>query len=87
MSAAVESISLISAADLARAFGYSGPSDAFRMWCCSMKIVPVPGRRGWYDPRLVRRRLDQAQGLQVPTPEANISTSLVMQRRARNGAL
>lgn len=87
MNAAVETIRLISATDLASAFGYSSANDAFRAWCHAMMITPVPGRRGWYDPRLVRRRLDQAQGLQVSMPEGGVQGSLVMQRRARNAAL
>lgn len=87
MNAAVETIRLISATDLANAFGYSSANDAFRVWCHALMITPVPGRRGWYDPRLVRRRLDQAQGLQVSMSDGGLHASLVMQRRARNGAL
>lgn len=87
MNAAVEAIQLISAADLATAFGYSSVNDAFRAWCHAMGITPLPGRRGWYDPRLVRRRLDQAQGLHASMQESDQQVSLVMQRRARNGAV
>ena len=31
----------------------------------AMRILPVPARVGWYDPSLMRRRLDEAQGLLV----------------------
>lgn len=83
-------IGLISADDLARLWGYAGANNAFRDWCRKMKILPVPGRPGWYDPRLIRQRLDEAQGLTPPTKSAEQASpklSLVDQRRARNGAL
>jgi hypothetical protein len=82
-------IGLVSRDELARALGYSGAHEAFRTWCAAMRITPVPGRVGWYDPRLVRRRLDEAQGLlgEPPAPEAGErALSLVEQRRARRGA-
>ena len=72
---------------LAKVMGYSGPNDAFRSWSTTMRITPVPGRLGWYDPRLVRRRLDEAQGLLgEPVGAGERPVSLVEQRRARRGA-
>ena len=81
-------IDLIPAEELARRLGYTGATNAFREWCVSMGIRPVPGRRGFYDPVHVRRRLDIMQGLDQPAPqaEADRPLSLVEQRRARRGA-
>lgn len=78
-------IRLVPAADLAKLWGYSGPNDAFRVFCNRIGVTHVPGRPGWYDPRLVRRRMDEAQGL-VAGGEAGPVMSLVEQRRARRGA-
>lgn len=75
-------IGLVPAADLAKLWGYSGPNDAFRVFCTRIGVTHVPGRPGWYDPRLVRRRMDEAQGLSTET-----ALSLVEQRRARRGAV
>jgi hypothetical protein len=83
------SIGLIHVEDLACELGYDGPTNAFRAWCASLRITPVPGRKGWYDRKLVRRRLDEAQGLMIeplPGHAASQSLSLVEQRRARRGA-
>lgn len=74
---------LISAADLARAVGYENAGSAFRDWCVRMRITPVPGRRAIFDPALVRRRLDEAQGLIHPIGADAVG--LVHQRRARLG--
>lgn len=79
-------IGLVSAADLAKLWGYAGPNDAFRVFCCRIGVTHIPGRPGWYDPQLVRRRMDVAQGLAVAgNPEPALS--LVEQRRARRGAV
>jgi hypothetical protein len=74
---------LISAEDLARQMLFSGVNGAFRDWCALLRIHPVPGRRGVYDPALVRRRLDEAQGL---LQGEGVGAGLVAQRRARRGA-
>lgn len=80
-------IGLISADKLARHFGYAGATSSFRGWCSRLRITTVPGRRGFYDPALVRRRLDEAQGLLAHTgAPAGGELSLVEQRRARRGA-
>ena len=77
-------IALISSTELAASMGYAGTNSAFRDWCASMRIAPVPGRRGYFDPALVRRRLDEAQGL---SETANGSPrDLVVARRARNAS-
>lgn len=81
-------IRLISIEQLAQELGYSGANSSCRDWLATLRITPVPGRRGWYDPLLVRRRLDEAQGLLWQTPEAastNAPISLTEQRRARRG--
>lgn len=77
-------IELVSSDELAARLGYSGTNAAFRDWCASMRIKPVPGRRGYFDPALVRRRLDEAQGL-VSFDEA-AADGLVAARRARRAA-
>lgn len=80
-------IDLIHMDDLARKLGYASANHSFREWCVSMRITPVPGRRGYYDPNLVRRRLDEAQGLLVaPAAQAERPVSLTEARRARHGA-
>lgn len=76
-------LDLITTEELAKRMGYSGATDAFRSWCTQMRITPVPGRRGVYDPVLVRRRLDEAQGLTEGTQEG--AGGLVRQRRVRLG--
>lgn len=77
-------IELVSSDELAARLGYSGTNAAFRDWCASMRITPVPGRRGYFDPALVRRRLDEAQGL-VPSGEG-AAEGLAAARRARRAA-
>lgn len=79
-------IRMISAANLAKLWGYSGPTDAFRVFCAKLSITHIPGRPCWFDPRLVRRRLDEAQGLVPPNSSGRAGLSLVEQRRARHGA-
>lgn len=80
-------IKLISAEELAKECGYDKASNAFRQWCSNLKITPVPGRRGFFDPALVRQRLDEAQGLTVPPEMAMqaVPGSLVQRRRERLG--
>ena len=81
-------IRLISIEQLAQELGYSGANSSCRDWLATLRITPVPGRRGWYDPLLVRRRLDEAQGLLRQTPETagtNAPISLTEQRRVRRG--
>ena len=82
-------IRLIQACDLARELGYAGVNNAFRAFCAKNGIHAVPGRPGWYDPVLVRNRLDSVQGIaRADIPKAPPRPlSLVEQRRARNGSL
>lgn len=82
-------IALVHVEDLVKMWGYAGATNGFREFCAKHRITPVPGRAGWYDPKLIRRRLDEAQNLlgtaapaEAPTPVR----SLVEQRRARRGA-
>lgn len=78
-------IRLVSSDELAQSLGYSAANDAFRSWCAKLRITPVPGRRGYYDEVLVRRRLDEAQGLIASDATDSPTTSFVEMRRARRG--
>ena len=62
-----------------------GANGAFRAWRQKVGIVAVPGRPDTYDAKLVRARLDQAQGLNGPVNslEPTQPRSLVEQRRTR----
>ena len=86
----VTPVSLITSHELANAMGYKSVCDGFRAWCREVGIAPVPGRKSHFDPKLVRLRLDEIQGL-IETP-ANQNypeekgLSLVEQRRARRAA-
>ena len=80
-------IGLIPGAELAEAWGYSGTNNAFRDFCAKHRITPVPGRPGWYDPHLVRRRLNEAQGLNDTAADTGRQLNLVEQRRQRRGAV
>lgn len=75
-------IDLVHSDELAARLGYSGTNAAFRDWCASMRITPVPGRRGYFDPALVRRRLDEAQGL-VPQAEPGAGSLTASWRASR----
>ena len=78
---------MISSHKLATDMGYSGPTSQFRAWLKEMNITPVPGRRGVYDPKLVRARLDAAQRLHEPALSIPVEkTSLVALRKARRNA-
>jgi len=78
-------IQLLSTQELATRLGYGQPTNAFYDFCRLTRILPVPGRRGWYDPKLVRSRLDAVQGLNSVRhfDEKGPSSNLVAQRRAR----
>ena len=79
-------IRLIRSEELAAQMGYEGVNNAFRDWCAKLGITPVPGRRGIYDPVLVRRRLDEAQGLIGGNASSTPATmTAVEKRRARRG--
>jgi|GEM_PF-7126212 len=77
-------ILLVSSENLAAALGFAAPNDAFRGFCKNLGITPVRRNPNFYDLKLVRIRLDQAQGLEskaVAGPK-----NYVEQRRARRGA-
>ena len=78
-------IGAVSGDDLARAYGYAGATDAFRNWCRTLSISPVPGRPGYYDPKLVRMRLDAAQGMSPANGPATSVLDPLETRRLRNG--
>ncbi len=80
-------LTMISSHTLAAQMGYTGPTAQFRAWLKEMDITPIPGRRGVYDPKLVRARLDAAQRLREPALSAPAEkTSLVASRKARRNA-
>lgn len=79
-------ICLISTHELATAFGFKEPSNAFYSFCRSNGISPVPGRRGWYDPKLVRKQLDAAQGIAPAEVPADRQVDYIAMRRARRAA-
>lgn len=79
-------IGLVHRDQLAPLLGYSGANGAFSEFCIRLRITCVPGRRGWYDPQLVRKRLDEAQGLQAGLTAVSGAITNVERRRARRGA-
>ncbi|SMR81237.1 hypothetical protein SAMN04488030_1816 [Aliiroseovarius halocynthiae] len=79
-------IRLISSRELARSLGYCEPNAAFYEFCRNMGILSVPGRRGWYDPKLVRMKLDLVQGLSAAIAGVDDECDLVEVRRARIAA-
>ena len=82
----VQEVRLISSDDLAAAFGFSAPNDAFRGFCRNLGITPVRRNPNYFDPKLVRVRLDQAQGLPSVGKASSIEEDLVEARRARRAA-
>ncbi len=82
---ALEGLCLITGTELGRVFGFGGDTQEFRDWRENFGIAPVPGREKHFDPKLVRHRLDQLQGL-LPSEANNGPVSLVEQRRARRAA-
>lgn len=82
----VQAISLVSSDDLASALGFASPNDAFRGFCRNLGITPVRKNPNFYDPKLVRVRLDQAQGLPAAMAAESSEDDLVAARRARRAA-
>ena len=82
-------LDLISTEELAAKMRYSKVNSAFREWLAAMNITPVPGRRGYYDPKLVRKRLDEAQGIEAqaePVDDGGAVVDWVAKRRERRAA-
>ena len=77
---ALTTIVLIPERDLARALGFKQVSWKFRDFVNQADIEPVPGRPGFYDPKVVRARLD---AMQKHTSETDAPISLTQQRRKR----
>ena len=73
-------IVLIPERDLARALGFKQVSWRFKEFIDRADIEPVPGRPGFYDPKLVRARLD---AMQKQPGETDAPVSLTQQRRKR----
>ena len=82
----LQKIKLVSSEDLASAFGFAAPNDAFRGFCRNIGITPVRKNPNFYDPKLVRLRLDQAQGLPAAMINESSADDLVAARRARRAA-
>jgi len=78
-------IDLMTGEALARRVGYGGVTNAFRDWCAKMRITPVPGRRGYFDPVLVRKRLEKRRGLVSGAISESGSMTPLEKRRARRG--
>lgn len=77
-------LTMISGEDLAIAMRFTGVTGRFRSWCRELGIKPLPGRYNVYDPKLVRQRLDLAQGIERVAPvQKDEPVSLVEQRRLR----
>lgn len=68
------------------ALGFAYPNDAFRGFCRNLGITPVRRNPNFFDPKLVRLRLDQAQGLPVAVAVGANEGDLVEARRARRAA-
>ena len=86
MDFSVQTISLVSSDDLASALGFASPNDAFRGFCRNLGITPVRRNPNFFDPKLVRLRLDQAQGLPAAIVAGANEGDLVEARRARRAA-
>ena len=84
MEMGIQAIRLVSSDDLASAFGFAAPNDAFRGFCRNLGITPVRRNPNFFDIKLVRARLDQAQGLEAVEKKKR-EESLVEKRRARRG--
>lgn len=74
-------IKLITGAELAELFCYSGMTNACRKFIHDLGIHPVPGRKDCYDPMAVRQRLDHAQGIHDGTASAKNSLEASRGRR------
>lgn len=83
MKLGVQAVRLVSSDDLAAALGFSSPNDAFRGFCRNLGITPVRRKPNFFDPKLVRLRLDQAQGLPPAVAASSNEVDLVEARRAR----
>lgn len=81
-----QQIRLVSSEDLASALGFASPNDSFRGFCRNLGITPVRRNPNFYDPKLVRTRLDQAQGISAQLEQSDEEPDLVAVRRARRAA-
>ena len=78
------SIQLITAKELACELRFDGPTSAFRKFCKSAGIEPVPGRRDCYDPVAIRHKLNEIQGLGTSS-ESGAQGALTRSMMRRNG--
>jgi len=86
MDFSVKAISLVSSDDLAAALGFASPNDAFRGFCRNLGITAIRRNLNFLDPKLVRLRLDQAQGLPAVIAAGANEGDLFEARRARRAA-
>lgn len=83
----LSSIQLITSKELAQASRFARANQPFRNWCRSLGIEPVPGRKGIYDPKHVRTRLDMAQGLLSSDPTIGPNAEVVRLTDARRARI
>lgn len=83
MQHSLQNIRLVSSEDLANALGFAAPNDSFRSFCRAHCITPIRRNPNFFDPKLVRVRLDVAQGLEIANEVKAEEFDLVAQRRAR----
>ncbi|MCA0961757.1 hypothetical protein [Salipiger bermudensis] len=79
-------IALVSASELAQMFGFSSPNDAFRTFCRRLDVRPIRRNPNYFDAKLVRFKLDAAQGLTSVTSSISQEHDLVARRRARRAS-
>ena len=79
---AIASVQLLPERELAFALGFKRRCWQFEAFLAHLGIEPVPGRPGFYDPKLVRARLDAVQP-HLNRTETNVS--LTEERRKRRG--
>lgn len=66
-----DTVMIVTAEELALLVRYAGATSSFRTWLHRVGIEHLPDRPGHYDMKLVRNRLDAAQGLlRSPSAEA-----------------
>ncbi|MBY6115973.1 hypothetical protein KUW09_14425 [Mameliella alba] len=79
-------IALVSASELAEMFGFASPNDAFRAFCRRLGVTPIRRNPHFFDAKLVRLKLDKAQGLPSVETKNDVAQGrdLIALRRARN---
>ncbi len=76
-------VTMMTGAELAIALRFDGTTSAFRKFCKTAGINPLPGRKDCYDPVAVRHQLNAIQGLVANQSEP---TSALDRSRMRRDA-